>query len=274
MEKQKRELSTKENIRAVTRNNFVLSGKPKYGLGLPDLSTKARKMLYLIIAQDRRSDSGFYEYRVPIEQFAELMEIPRNHAYGIARDVADQLTSLKLEISDGSGGFEFVVAFTTAKYGLADCPNEFVLELNYRMAELFLDIKHELFSQPLLDDLLKMRSKYSIQIWHLMKTQIDACRNKVECRFYLSLAELRKATNTEKKLKQVCDFENRCLKVSIAEIEKICFVDIEYTKRKEGRKVVGFDFIVTNKLRAATEQELPKERVAEIKAKAAKIRGK
>ena len=98
------------------------------------------------------------------------------------------------------------------------------------------------FSKPLLEDFMKMNSRYSIAIWHLMQREMQSMKPGVTdaIQFDLSLQELREITGTTNKLKQLVHFKNKVFDKAIREIEENCMVKITYENIKSGKTVIGF----------------------------------
>ena len=121
-------------------------------------------------------------------------------------------------------------------------------KLNPDMTEFLLELKGN-FSQPLLAEFVRMRSPYSISIWHLMQREMKSQKPYADhiIEFDLSLEELREITGTEKKLKKLSDFKIRVLDKALKEIDENCNVVIKYENVKQGRKVIGFHFIAKSK---------------------------
>ena len=65
--------------------------------------------------------------------------------------------------------------------------------------------------------------------------------------FYVSLEELRRITGTDKQktYDKLSNFKNRILDKALREIEECCGVQITYTNHKQGRNIIGFDFVAT-----------------------------
>lgn len=85
-------------------------------------------------------------------------------------------------------------------------------QLNRDMTDFLLELKGD-FTQPLLEDFLKMKSHYSMAIWHLMQREMMSKKpgitNIIE--FDLTIEELRKVTGTQDKLKQIGEFKKDVL---------------------------------------------------------------
>ncbi len=114
-------------------------------------------------------------------------------------------------------------------------------KLNPDMTTFLLQLRGD-FCQPLLDDFLRMRSPYSMAIWHLMQREMHSKKpgltNIIE--FELSIEELREITGTQEKLKQLGQFKERVFDKALREIEDNCGVKITYENIKRGRTVVAF----------------------------------
>lgn len=116
-------------------------------------------------------------------------------------------------------------------------------EISKQMTDFLLNLTGN-FSQPLLYDFLKMRSPYSMAIWHLMQMKMKSKKLGVTATtsFDISLAELRKVTGCIDKLKQVGEFKKRVLDKALREIFDCAGVKITYQNIKVGRTVEGFRF--------------------------------
>lgn len=235
-----RELNTKESVKVVTSNNFITAK------GLEKLSIKARKLLYVAAAQCKKNDDEFYEYKINVSEFAELMGIDESNVYREAYNITGELASCKLSyIPRGCKKFKHIPVTSICEY---DEESYLRVELNKRMTDFLLQLRGS-FSQPLLNDFMKMRSPYSMAIWHLMQREMHSKKpatRKIE--FYLSLEDLREVTGTQDKFKQLVEFKRYVLNKAIREIKDNCGVIIEYSNKKKGRTVIGFDFIAKNEL--------------------------
>ena len=231
----KRELNTKENVRTVTSNQFITA------CGLEGISLKARKLLYIAISQCQKKDTEFYEYSITIKEFADLMGIASTNVYQEAKKIAMELMKGYISIvPEGTKDFEMYSLFDFCKYKDGE---GLTFRLNSDMTDFLLNLTGN-FSQPLLYDFLKMRSPYSMAIWHLMQMKMKSKKLGVTATtsFDISLAELRKVTGCIDKLKQVGEFKKRVLDKALREIFDCAGVKITYQNIKVGRTVEGFRF--------------------------------
>lgn len=233
-----RELDTRESVKVVTSNSFITAK------GIEKLSLQAKKLLYVAASQCRKNDEDFYEYKIKVSEFAELMGIDKSNVYREAYNITGELASCKLSyLPEGAKRFKHIPVTAICEY---DEDSYLRIELNKRMTDFLLQLKGN-FSQPLLNDFMKMRSPYSMAIWHLMQREMKSAKpatRRIE--FYLSLEELREVTGTQEKLPNIGMWKQRVLDKAIREIKDNCATVINYTNKKKGRTVIGFDFVAIN----------------------------
>lgn len=228
-----KKIDKRESLKAVTSNSFITAK------GLEKLSLKARKMLYIAISQCRRNDKDFFSYEITVKEFAELMGIATESVYAEADKITDELMSGVLRvIPEGKKYFRKYSLFSMCEY---EHDGVLRFKINQDMTAFLLELKGD-FSQPLLEDFLKMKSPYSMAIWHLMQREMHSHKPSITnvIQFDLSLEELREVTGTQNKLKQLGQFKERCFDKALREIDENCGVKITYENIKKGRTVVGF----------------------------------
>ena len=228
-----RKVDARNGVKVITSNSFITAK------GLEALSLKARKMLYIAISQCRKDDDGFYSYEISVQDFAALMDITPEAVYAEADSITSELMSGVLCVApEGEKYFTKYSLFNKCEY-----KHDGVLRfnLNNDMTNFLLQLKKD-FTQPLLEDFLKMQSPYSMAIWHLMQREMHSKKpgvtNTIE--FDLTVDELREVTGTQEKLKQLGQFKERCFDKALQEINENCGVKITYENIKKGRTVVGF----------------------------------
>ena len=249
--KNKREINVNDNVRVVTDNEFILAK------GLQELSIKARKLLYIAISQCKRTDKGFYEYSLSVSEFARMMGIATTNVYQEAYKITEELTSAKITVvPEGRKRFTHYPLTSICEYDDNACLR---IELNPRMTDFLLALRGS-FTQPLLNDFLKMNSPYSMAIWHLMQREMHSKKPYVSeiIQFDLSLEEIRKVTNTHDKFERLSDIKRFVLDKAIREIKDNCGVVITYENLKKGRTVVGFRFSAISQFHIS-EDEIPQE---------------
>ncbi len=233
MEK-KRELDTRQSIKVVTSNTFIMA------CGLEGISLKARKLLYLAISQCRQTDKEFYEYFITISEFSKLMDISSTHVYEEAENICDELAKGFIKIRKDEKNIKRRKLFDICD----NTENGIIFQLNKDMTNLLLELKGN-FTKPLLHDFLKMRSPFSMAIWHLMQREMKSQKPYADhiLEFDLTVEELRQVTGTEKTFEKINDFKRYVLDKALREIKENCFIEISYTNIKSVRTIIGFHFV-------------------------------
>ena len=230
-----RSLDKRDSLRVVTANEMILFED------LANLSLNAKKLLYIAIAQCREVDESFYTYTTTPTELAEMWGIDRSHVYRDSLKITTELMKIVIrEETNGKKSYKLHHLFETCKY---DDDKVLTLKLHSDMAEFLLGQKGR-FSKPKLWDFVRMRSPYSIAIWHLMQREMHSYKPMMTSpiEFDLTLEELRRVTGCTNKLKQIGQFKERVLDKAIREIRENALVSITYTNVKRGRTVVGFRF--------------------------------
>lgn len=258
---EKRELDTRKSIRVVTANDFITA------CGLEDISLNARKLLYAAISQCRKTDKEFYEYTISVPTFANLIGVDPSNIYKEADKITDELMKGFIRVNAEKRK-------TVRKYQLFDmCEydnSRIKFEVSKKMTDLLLELKGS-FTKPLLEDFVRMKSPYSMAIWHVMQREMNSLKPGLTdiIEFELSLEEIRKVTGTEETFKRLSDIKRYVLDKALREIRENCNVQITYTNIKNGRTVVGFHFVAVSQIHV-DEEKIPqsvkdKARMFEIK---------
>lgn len=243
-----KKIDTRESIKTVTSNSFITAK------GLENLSLKARKMLYMAISQCRKNDKEFYTYEISITEFAQLMNVDESNVYKEADKITNELMVGFIQHKEESNKyFKKYQLFDTCEYNNGTIK----FELNKQMTKFLLELQKD-FSQPLLNDFLKMNSPYSMAIWHLMQREMESHKPSTtkKIQFDLSLNELREVTGTQEKFKKLSDIKRYVFDKALREIDDNCGVKISYENIKKGRTVVGFHCIASSPFHI-DESEIP-----------------
>jgi len=229
-----KKIDKRESLTVVTDNGLIDAQD------LPKLSLNARKLFYVAVSQCKRSDKEFYEYETTPAELAEMWGIDRSNVYREADKITTELMKIVITLRTGKKSFQKRHLFEKCNY---DDNAKLTFKLHNEMTDLLLGLKKD-FSKPLVWDFMKMRSPYSMALWHLFQKEMKSFKpittQRIE--FDIPLEELRAVTGTEKKLKQIGQFKERVLDKALKEIKRNCWVDITYTNIKRGRTITGFRF--------------------------------
>lgn len=227
-----RQINIKESVKTVTSNTFITAR------GLEELSLNGRKLLYIAISQCKLNDEQFYSYEITVSELSKIIGVTTQAVYKEADKVTDELMRSVLRVAEPNSKYFIKYSlFSKCEYrnGLL------TIKLNPDMTDFLLQLKGD-FSKPLLNDFMKMKSNYSMAIWHLMQREMCSQKPSIveQIEFDLSLEELREVTGTQNKLKQLGQFKEKCFDKALREIFDNCGVKITYDNIKRGRTVIGF----------------------------------
>lgn len=240
MAKEKREADYRPEVKLTVRNDFVTADYPV------DITAVDMKILRMVIAQCRKSDTEFLEYQFSASDLADKFNMEKSNLYRNARASVRRLFKCDLTVGDDDH-YEMLHIFRTVKYD----SGQFTLRLSEEVEKLFLRLNRDFTNMPLLP-ILAMRNKNSIRIYELICQKCMGhypyADNAVE--MTLSTEELRKITETSKtkSYDHIGHFKSRIVTPSLAEIEEATRWKIICTDVKKSRKVIGFHLEVWSRV--------------------------
>ena len=229
-----KKIDKRESLRIVTDNGLIDAQD------LSSLSLNARKLFYVAVSQCKQNDKELYEYETTPAELAEMWGIDRSNVYREADKITTELMKIVITLRTEKKSFQKRHLFEKCNY---DDDAKLTFKLHNEMTDLLLGLKKD-FSKPLVWDFMKMRSPYSMALWHLFQKEMKSFKPMMTQRieFDISLEELRAVTGTENKLKQIGQFKERVLDKALKEIKRNCWVNITYDNIKRGRTITGFRF--------------------------------
>lgn len=236
-----KEMNLNSNNLVVMSNDLI---KSKSNLSLNEI-----KILRLAIMQVIKEDKDLQTYKVNVTELADLLAIDR---HGIYQEVDKITTSLLKEIvyiGDGNPKHKW------KKFQwCSSCQYEngvLTIKLHDDLKPFLLNLS-ELYTQYVLEDILYLKSVYSIRIYELIREEMRY--QKVfadkEADIYLPMDIIRKATDTESKYNQYGMFKARVIDAAVNEINEKLQYYVTYEPVKESRKVIGFNFHIMSNLYA------------------------
>ncbi len=249
-----KKVDKRDSVKVVTSNNFITAK------GLEGMSLKARKLLYVAVSQCRKSDKEFFEFFISVKDFADMMGIDASNVFQEADSLTDELMKTFVSVKGENGFFKYAL-FRRCEY---QNDGYMIFRLNNDMTDFLLQLKGN-FTQPLLNDFLKMKSPFSMAIWHLMSREMKSRKPMItdEIKFVLSLEELRSVTGCEDKFKQIGQFKSKVLDKAIREIKDNCYVQVSYRDLKHSRRIVAFEFTAISLYHVDLE-DIPQETIDHV----------
>ena len=222
----------------VVQSNRVISGKQA-------LSINSAKLLRSAIMQIKPEDKDFKAYTISIPELAKMFGVSRQDLHKSIYSIAEEIMTKPLAIKAGHGDSEKWVMYSWVSYCGYDSTKGLIIKLNDDMKPLLLQLK-EHYTQYRLEDILTMKSVYSIRIFEMIQAKIyEKTIPKKGLDVYLSVEEIRQACDIVDKYKNYTSFKDRVILVALKEIHEKTFYDVTYREERKGRTIVGYDFHVT-----------------------------
>jgi len=175
--------------------------------------------------------------KIPVKLIIETTGIHEKN-YNQIKNALQRLMGRVITIED-ENGFELYQWFIKAKYEKGQGSIE--VQFHPDLKPFLLGLKKRFTKIPL-NQVLQLRSKYAIRLYELLKRYEDTGFRTDY------LPELRlKLGVEENEYKVFKDFERRVLKPAVNEINEKTDLEVNYTKKKTGRKITHIEFEIKSK---------------------------
>lgn len=213
-----------ENGLVVKHNDLI---EAKYKLNLVE-----QKIILYTVSQLDRDENNFKLVQVKISDIAELIgnEI---HRYTEFKKIANDLMDKKVVLSNRPNlDMRWLASSEYIGEGIIE------LEFSEKLIPYLLQLKQR-FTRYEIKNILSMKSSYSVRIYELMKQYETIGKREFE------LIEFKRCLGLKAdEYSRIYDFERFVLKVAKEEINRDTDLIIDYEKKRKGRKIIGFLFII------------------------------
>ena len=234
-----KDMNLNSNNLVVMSNDLI---KSKSNLSLNEI-----KILRLAIMQVIKEDKDLQTYKVNITDLAELLNIDRHDIYREADKITTSLLQEIVYIGDGNPKHKWKKFqwCSSCEYNAG----VLTIKLHEDLKPYLLNLS-ELYTQYLLEDILYLKSVYSVRIYELIREEMRYQKvfSDKEANIYLSMETIRKATDTEDKYEKYSMFKARVIEAAINEINEKLQYYITYEPVKESRRIVGFNINIKSKI--------------------------
>lgn len=225
-----------------TENNVVMSNaliKGKSNLSLNEL-----KLLRLAIMQIVKEQQDFQTYTVNIIDLAKMLDISRQYIY---RE-ADTITTHIMQEIVFVGSHDDLKKPWKKFQWVSACKYEsgtLTIRLNDELKPYLLGLS-KLYTQYVLSDIICLKSVYSIRLYELIRQSMMYQKVYADktATVYLSIEDIRTATDTADKYEKFSMFRARVIDSAIKEIREKIGYNITYTVKKKSRSIIGFTFTI------------------------------
>lgn len=200
------------------------------------LSVSEQRVMALLVTQIHPNDEDFKPYRFKVANLEKLVadgDRKQQGLYSRVKALTRGLQEKVLQIREPDGLLQ-VSWLCAAKY--FEGVGEVELEFSPRLKPYLLQLQ-ERFTSYKLGNVVKLRSRYSVRLYELLKQYESLGKRSFE------LAELRRILGlSENELARWVDFKRFVLEVAKRELPKKTDLGFSYTTRKHVRAVAWVDF--------------------------------
>ena len=201
-----------------------------------DLSLEEQKIILTLASMVNPQDEEFKPYKFKISDFMELLGIKDKSKYTDIPKITKELMKKVFEIEEGKTIIQ-VAWLSSAAY---EKGSGFVeLQFSPRLKPYMIKL-NELFTRYRLANILNMKSKYSIRIYELLKSNEFKEQKCIE----VDIKELRKLLKAEDIYPRYYDFRNRILQTTQKELEKVSDIAFDFEETRYAREVKSVKFFI------------------------------
>ena len=227
-------LQRKEND-IVTKSNELMDATYR-------LSLQEQRIIAFLTAEIKPDDQDFKPYKFGINDFCDLLELPRDRYYSALKLATRKLLTRTLQIKKANSTLQ-LTWLSSAEY----FEKQGYVELCFdpKLKPYLLQLKN-CFTQYKIINVLRLRSKYAFRLYELLKQYQSLGKRK------FSVSELRDLLGVEQgELKLWVHFKTRVLEIAKREINAKTDLVIDYTTKKVGRRI---EFIIFS-IRAQSREQ-------------------
>lgn len=212
-----------------------------------DLSLQEQKIILTLASMVQPQDTEFKEYEFKIKDFIALLGIEDKKKYTEIPKLTKELMKKVFEIKEGKDIVQ-LSWLSSARYKTGE--GIVVLKFDSSLKPYMLQLK-ELYTSYKLENILSLKSKYSIRIYEILKCSL------FKKSIIIELEDLKKMVGAkEKSYNTYANFKNKVLlpvKKELREKTDICY---EFKEGKTGRKVTSIEFFIESNKKISPPNEI------------------
>ncbi|WP_103017307.1 replication initiation protein [Salinibacter ruber] len=202
------------------------------------LSTMEQRVLVMMVAKLSR-ESEFPVQEIPIHEIADISDIDGSNVYRAAQDICDSLVDQTVDVHDqseeGNRRYTTYNCFSMCQY--EEGKGVIRAKFNEDMRPFLLELKRR-FTLYLVTVFLRLRSKYSIQIYELLKMRQGLSNLR------MSIEEFRWKLGLEDKYQEFAQMKRRVIEQARGELKKRADIYFTYRVIREGRSAKEIQFYI------------------------------
>ncbi|WP_309245481.1 replication initiation protein [Clostridium estertheticum] len=210
-----------------------------------DLSVQEQKIILTLASMVQPQDTEFKEYEFKIKDFIELLGVKDEKKYTEIPRMTKELMKKVFEIREGKDILQ-LSWLSSVRYKTGE--GIVILKFDSNLKPYMLELK-ELYTSYKLKNILSLKSKYSIRLYEILKS------NLFKKQVIIELEEVKNMVGSKEKTYDTYgNFKSKILTKSQKELAEKTDINFTYQEIKTGRKVTSIKFCIsTNKTTCKNE---------------------
>lgn len=233
----------------IDSKNYVCQANDLIG-GKQSLKLNSAKLIRAAIMQVVKEDEELKPYIISIKDLSKLLGVPSSNIYRDIENITDDIIKNPVYVREEHNGktinFIKIPWVTRCEYksdvGVA-------LKLNEELRPFLVNLRKH-YTQYVIDDILVMKSAYSIRLYELLQSKIMTKilpKNGIDIELSIKMIKECCGCEGNKAYNVFSNFRNRVIDVSVKEINEKTMYKLNYEYVKKSRSVIGLIFHINAK---------------------------
>ena len=203
-----------------------------------ELGTLEQKVMLYIISKIQPNDEDFKTYELDVYELCEICGISfQTKNYNEFIDTITSLTERTIQIDDGRY-HDWIYWLERPRFDRLN--KRFYFRLDDRLKPYLLQLRGS-FTQYALDNIMSMRSKYSIRLYELFLSYAE-----LEV-FYVPVDHLRSLLEAPEAYSEFKKFRQKVLNPALSEINDLSDIEVTMETKRTGRIITDLKFVIRRK---------------------------
>lgn len=224
----------------------------RLNMATQNLSLTEVRIMQLAIIDARETGQGLSTNKpltISASRYAEAFDVSRQTAYEAILKAEKNLFDRRFSFLDTDNRVVKSRWVQRVKYLDDEASIEVILTFDVVNEITRIDGYEQFFTQYLLEQIASLNSAYSVRLYELLVQWKTAKKTPV-----FETGVFREQLGIESgEYKRIYDFKKNVLDLAVKEINEKTDIKTDYTQKKKGRKIVGFEFTVKGKTKTKKE---------------------